>query len=72
MTTSAMDFPTANDSIEALTRTDVCAACRISKATLDRLLRDGRFPRPFYISERAPRWTRDDIRGWLRSIGEQR
>lgn len=40
----------------------------ISESTLRRIMDDGRFPKPFYIGPRSPRWWRSDILKWIESL----
>lgn len=51
---------------QILWRADVCNLLRISEATLDRLVREGRFPRGIKASAGAePFWTGLDIAAYL-------
>lgn len=44
----------------------------LKKPTIELLLQQGRFPRPFRISERAVGWTEADIVAWQRERTAQR
>ena len=39
----------------------------ISENTLRRMIKEGGFPKPIYISPRSPRWWLSDIMKWLES-----
>ena len=44
----------------------VCARCSISRPTLYRLLKAGRFPAPFYpAGMKCPRWRSDVVSDWI-------
>ena len=46
----------------------VCERCAISRPTLYRLLKIGRFPAPFYpAGMKHPRWRSDDVTQWIES-----
>jgi len=57
-----------------LTRREVERLCRLGRSTLYRKMRDGTFPVPLKVSERAVRWRDSDIRAYVdsrpRSYGE--
>ena len=57
-----------------LTRREVERRTGLSRSTLYRKMRDGTFPAPLKISERAVRWRESDIRTYVdsrpRSYGE--
>ena len=57
-----------------LTRREVERRTGLSRSTLYRKMRDGSFPVPLKISERAVRWRESDIRAYVdsrpRSYGE--
>ena len=57
-----------------LTRREVERLCRLSRSTLYRKMRDGTFPVPLKVSDRAVRWRERDIRAYVdsrpRSYGE--
>jgi len=46
---------------------DVCAATKLSRSTIWRLERDGRFPRRVKLSIRAVGWRAADIEAWLKT-----
>ena len=48
-----------------MTSAEVQAACTISRTTVYRLVKSGRFPRPVKVGERAIRWRTADVQGWL-------
>lgn len=37
----------------------------VSRATLHRMVRDGRFPPPRYIGPASPRWARSTVETWV-------
>ena len=57
-----------------LTRREVERRTGLSRSTLYRKMRDGTFPVPLKVSERAVRWRDSDIRAYVdsrpRSYGE--
>jgi len=57
-----------------LTRSEVERRTGLSRSTLYRKMRDGTFPVPLKVSERAVRWRESDIRAYVdsrpRSYGE--
>ena len=57
-----------------LTRPEVERRTGLSRSTIYRKMRDGTFPVPLKVSERAVRWRESDIRAYVdsrpRSYGE--
>ena len=57
-----------------LTRREVERLCRLGRSTLYKKMRDGTFPVPLKVSERAVRWRESEIRAYVdsrpRSYGE--
>ena len=57
-----------------LTRREVEARCGLSRSSLYRLMRLGRFPEPIRVAIRAVRWREREIEDWLstrpRATGE--
>lgn len=51
-----------------LRREEVEARCGIARTTIYRLMREGRFPEPVKVGERAVRWPESEIKGWLASL----
>ena len=51
-----------------LRREEVEARCGITRTTIYRLMREGRFPEPLKIGERAVRWPESEITAWLASL----
>jgi predicted DNA-binding transcriptional regulator AlpA len=39
---------------------------QVSARHLENYVRAGKFPRPFYVGDRSPRWLREDVLQWLR------
>ena len=48
-----------------LRRRDVERITSISRASIYRLMRDGRFPEPLKVGPRAVRWRESEINSWL-------
>lgn len=48
-----------------LTRREVEARCGLSRSSLCRLMRSGRFPEPLRVGVRAVRWPASEIEAWL-------
>ena len=48
-----------------LTREEVQDRCRISRSTIYRLMREGRFPSPIRVGDRAVRWKESEINKYL-------
>lgn len=57
-----------------LTRHEVEARTALSRASIYRLMRDGSFPEPIRIGERAVCWRASELEAWLadrpRATGE--
>ena len=44
----------------------VCGRCAISRPTLYRMLKSGRFPAPSYPGGiKSPRWRSDEVAAWI-------
>lgn len=57
-----MSTNTPNDELPTLlTRPEVCARLKISKATLYRQIERGHLPEPVMIAPRIPRWSEVDL-----------
>ena len=54
-----------SDRDQLLTRTEVESRVGLTKTTIYRLMRAGRFPEPLKISTRAVRWSASEIEAWL-------
>lgn len=50
-----------------LTRAEVERRTGLSRSTIYRLMRVGRFPRPYRVGLRGVRWSERDINAWLAS-----
>ena len=50
-----------------LRREEVEARCSISRSMVYRLMREGDFPEPIKVGERAVRWLESEITSWLES-----
>ena len=40
---------------------------KVSKATIKRMKRTGKLPRPIYLGPRMPRWNEGEINHWINS-----
>jgi len=56
----------AKPSTALLRRADVQRRTTLSKTTIYRMVKDGRFPRPIHLGScRAVAWLEEDIENWL-------
>jgi prophage regulatory protein len=55
---------------QMLTEDEVLALLRISRTSLYRLEKAGKFPRGVYIAPNTKRWFRDQVIGWQAAIDE--
>lgn len=53
--------------MKILRRDDVLAMIGLSRSTLYNLVRDGRFPAPISIGQRAVGWRLSDVDEWVAS-----
>ena len=53
-----------------LTEREVLALVRISRTSLYRLIRSGRFPDGVFVAPNTKRWFRDRVIGWQKAIDE--
>ncbi len=44
---------------------DVCRATGLSKSTIYRMAADGKFPKPFKITDRASGWDAEEVERWI-------
>lgn len=51
-----------------LRRSEVEKIAGISRATIYRLMKAGKFPRPVSIGTSAIRWKQSDVTAWLQSL----
>jgi prophage regulatory protein len=51
--------------MKLLCEKEVCCAIGIHRKTLWKWRRDGKFPQPIQVGERAIRWDESDITAWL-------
>jgi prophage regulatory protein len=49
----------------------VCEKTAISRATLDRLVKDNRFPKPIRLTERRLAYREDEVDEWMKSIAQR-
>lgn len=50
----------------------VCRIACLSRAAIYRKLNQGKFPKPFYVGERSPRWRSDVVNEWMESVSAAR
>lgn len=55
---------------QLLTIKEVVALTRVSKSTIYRRMREGRFPKPVRIPPRTTRWRESAIRAWLHGLND--
>ncbi len=48
---------------------EVVELVALSRVTIFRMRREGRFPEPLQIGPRAIRWKLSDIEGWMQACG---
>ena len=53
--------------MQLLTVNEVCSLLHIARATLYARLAAGAFPKPIYVTPKAPRWREDELREWVES-----
>lgn len=58
---------TASQPERLLRRREVEAKISLSKSSLYRLMREGGFPEPIRVGQRAVRWYASDVDAWLAS-----
>ena len=46
----------------------VCAILNVSRATLERQVAEGRFPKPYKLGKRAVRWRSDEITAYINAL----
>ena len=46
-------------------KTQVCAMLGVSRATLERMVAIGLFPKPFQVGKRAVRWRSDEVEAFI-------
>ena len=49
-----------------LTRKDICERFKFHVATLQRLRKAGRFPKPVRLGRRCLRWREEDVERWAK------
>ena len=57
---------------QLLTAREVCELASISPATMYRLIRADRFPRPIKLGPQATRWRADEVREHIERLSESR
>lgn len=68
MTLKLFNPPPLGELVDAFA---ICEALGVSRATLRRMVQDGRFPEPVRLSRRTLRWRVDEVNAWLQSRGRQ-
>lgn len=51
--------------MQFLTPKAVCAKIALSRATLDRMVADGRFPKPLHLTERRLAYDAAAVEAWM-------
>jgi prophage regulatory protein len=51
--------------MQFLTPKATCAKIALSRATLDRMVADGRFPKPLQLTERRLAYNAADVEAWM-------
>lgn len=51
--------------MQFLTPKAVCAKIALSRATLDRMVAAGRFPKPIHLTERRLAYNAADVEAWM-------
>jgi len=52
-------------SIKLISQPELCDALGVSRYTLERWTRQGRFPKPIKLTEKTVTWKVSDIEAWL-------
>ena len=50
---------------DLMTAKEVAGILKITREHLWKMAGDGRFPRPVYITRKAPRWRAEVVNAWL-------
>jgi predicted DNA-binding transcriptional regulator AlpA len=50
---------------------DVAEFLRWSERQIEKKVKEGKFPKPFYISDGSPRWLLSDLTAWLDQLRAQ-
>ena len=58
----------ASSTFRYLNKKELLATLGVSRATLERMVSDGTFPRPFKIGRRATRWKSDEVANFLNGL----
>ena len=61
-----------SEEIRLLTAREVCRLASLSHATLYRLVKAGRFPKPLKVGPQATRWRYDEIAAHLEQLSAAR
>lgn len=57
-----------SDSFRFITKKELCSTLGISRATLERAIANGSFPKPYKIGRRAVRWRSDEVVYFLNGL----
>lgn len=52
--------------MDLMTLDEVCAMTKLSRQTIYRWRRAGRFPQPLFLGDRSMRWHRGTVERWVR------
>jgi predicted DNA-binding transcriptional regulator AlpA len=69
MSNSVQTPEPVNNSVQTpetiLRKQEVAEFLRWSKRQIEKKVKEGKFPKPFYISGGSPRWLLSDLTAWL-------
>ena len=51
---------------------EVVKETRLSRASIYRLISNGKFPKQIHLSERATAWLRSEVMAWIKMIADNR
>ena len=60
--------PAANSSDQLYRKENLRIRLQCSERQLELMVKSGRVPKPFYMSDRSPRWRKTDIDAWLEKL----
>lgn len=67
-----MTMPAAAEPVQLLRLPQVIKLTGLSRDTIYRMVREGRFPQHIKVSERASRWRADEVGNWLERLSSER
>ncbi|MDL2314051.1 AlpA family phage regulatory protein [Desulfovibrio sp. OttesenSCG-928-C14] len=63
-----MNKVTPSSSFRFISKKEAYAMLGISRATFERMVAVGLFPKPFQVGKRAVRWRSDEVEAFIRSM----